>query len=295
MDQITLFSDSIKVFVCDVTLEMTEQKQKLCKVLSRARIKTVTAPKNATEDNVETLMRSCNCSVHILGKEDYYTTEGNAYSSNVGIQYRIAKKLRNKDFKVFLWNPLGQIDSFNQYINNIRRDIVDNTLYSATLSPIYFVEELRNMVSQESKIQGKTENKDIFFIFNYLDIETANSVTGMVEDVLSIKKLAVTMNTETDYSDYIKKQLPSCKVCIIYYDFATDWAISFTRQVWKDNGGQSGKTPIMLIGNSAHADENYLQIFKNVIETAICEVSLIPLEIKVFFDKMTNNIKKGIV
>lgn len=287
MDIITLFTDHIKVFVCETTPEVNSQRQKLLTVLSRARIEAVTAEPNASEDAVKALMQSCKCSVHILGKQDFYNQDGEAFTLGAGLQYRIAQSSHNKDFKMFLWNPFGEVNQQNKYINDIRRDIVDNTIYNANPSPIFFVEELRSMMSTKSVVQTQTEEKDIFFIYNYLDQETAEGIIGMTEDVLTLTKLAVSMDDYTDYTDYIQKQLPGCKACIIYYDYAGEWAVSFARQIWKDNGGKSAKAPILLIGNSAHATSEAHAIFNHVLKTAICEVSLIPLEIKVFYDKVT--------
>jgi hypothetical protein len=287
MDIITLFTDHIRVFVCETTPDINAQRQKLLTVLSRAQIEAITAEPNATEDTVKALMQSCECSLHILGKQDFYNQDGEAFTTDAGLQYRAARSLRQKDFKMFLWNPFGEVNLENKYINDIRRDIVDNTIYNANPSPIFFVEELRSMMSSKSVAQTKIEEKDIFFIYNYLDKETAEGIIGMTEDVLTLSKLAVSMDNYTDYTDYIQKQLPGCKACIIYYDYASEWAVSFARQIWKDNGGKSAKTPILLIGNSAHATSEAHAIFNHVLKTAISEVSLIPLEIKVFYDKVT--------
>lgn len=284
MDTITLFNDPIIVFVCDVSPDMEERKQKLCTVLTRARIDVVCAPENISEEDIKSFMQTCHCSVHILGNEDFYSVDSPAYSSAPGIQFRIAQELRSKDFKVFLWNPNREFDI--PYVNFLRRDIVENTIYSDKPSPIYFAEELRSMISSKSSLQSAPENKDVFFIYNSLDEETALSAAGMAEDVLSILPLAISMDSDIDYTEYIQKQLPSCKICIVYFDYAGDWAVSFTRQIWKDNGGDSGKTPILLIGNSSHADHELLKILKNVVNTSICELSLVPLEIKVFYDKV---------
>ncbi len=284
---ISFFTQKIRVFVAGVTSGVEAHRQRLVKVFSRAMIETVFAEETATEDDLAALIRTCNGSVHILGEDDFYNPDGGAYTSSAGVQYRVAQKITDKDFKVFLWNPDGDALDNCQYINDIRHDIVENTIYSSTLSPINFVEELRSMATQKNTVKGDVEKKDIFFIYNYLDNDTATSIAGMTEDVLSLSKLAVTMDTDTDYAEYIHKQLLGCKACVIYYDFAGDWALSFARQIWKDNGGQSGRTPIFVIGNKDHADEAAHKIFDGVLAAKICETAVIPLEIKVFFDKTT--------
>ena len=282
---IGLFSHQIKVFVADVSDDVAAKRAKLLAVLSNARLQTVCAPEDADDETVMSMIMSSDCSVHILGDVDIYNPDGGGYNSAAGRQYRIAKKITNAQFKMFVWNPAGKIAQNNQYINDIRRDIMENTIYSSKTSPIVFVEELVGVMSVRSKMSQEVEKKDVFFIYNDLDRGTVSDILNMLEDVLSVIKLPIAMNRDTDYTEYIKNQLPGCKLGVIYYDYAGDWAVSFARQVWKDNGGQSGKTPLLIVGNSEHASPDSLKVFKGIIETDVNEISLIPLDIKVVFDK----------
>ncbi len=289
---INLFTQTLKVFVADVSDDMKNKKKKLCTVLSKARIEPVCAPDNCDETTLENLLKSTNCSIHIVGDVDIYNSNGEGYNTNAGMQYRTAKKHQNEDFKMFVWNPKGKINTKNKYINNIRRDIVENTIYSSTSSPIVFVEDLRNIISTHSEVDHVIEEKDVFFIYSDLDKNTANEILNMVEDIMSVAKLPITMNSETDYTEYIKNQLKGCKIGVIYYDYAGDWAVSFARQIWKDTGGQSAKTPIQLIGNAEHANTEDTKILKGILPTTIREVSLIPLDIKVFLDNVNEKTTK---
>lgn len=133
----------------------------------------------------------------------------------------------------------------------------------------------------------KHEPSDIFFMYNELDGESASGIFNMLRDVQKVTRLPLSMSSDLDYNTYIREQLANSKIGVVYYNYAEDWAVSFARQIWKDNGGQSAKTPILLIGNSAHADPKAHDVFKKVLATSVSEVSLIPLEIKVFFDKVT--------
>jgi len=282
---ISLFTHEIKVFVADVSNDMSETKNKLCIILGKAGIKVFNSSGN--EDTDIQLMQQSNCSIHLLGNVDIYDPQGKGFNSNAGKQYRLAKNLRSKTFKMFVWNPSGQITDNNKYINNIRREIVENTIYSSKTSAIVFVEELRTIMNIRTEVQQEIQHKDIFFIYNDLDKQTAEEISHMLEDIQTVTTLGISMNSNIDYTEYIKNQLSGCKIGVIYYNYAGDWAVSFARQVWKDNGGQSGKTPIFLVGNSAHANEEELKIFDGIIETIIHEISLLPLDIKVFFDKTT--------
>jgi hypothetical protein len=142
-------------------------------------------------------------------------------------------------------------------------------------------------MSVKSNVEQNILERDIFFIYNDLDKDTATIILNMIEDIQTVVSLGITMNSNTDYTEYIKNQLPGCKIGVVYYDYAGDWAVSFARQIWKDTGGNSSRVPLFVIGNSAHAKEEDLKIFDSIMETSIREQSLIPLDIKVFYDKAT--------
>ncbi|MBQ3657303.1 MAG: hypothetical protein II956_10745 [Bacteroidales bacterium] len=270
---ISLFTQHIKVFVAEVSPDMKEVCDKLCVVLLKAGISVI---------RDKTLMSEADCSVHILGQVDFYNENSQGYSLDMGVQYREAAKLRNSGLKMFIWNPASRTED---YVNNIRREIIENTVYSTKPSPIVFVEELRGIMSVKTSAKQEVLERDVFFIYNDLDKETASGILNMLQDVQTVIPLGIAMNSDTDYTEYIKNQLQGCKIGVVYFDYAGDWAVSFARQIWKDNGGQSGKTPLFIVGNADHANDEVLRVFDGVIETAIREISIIPLDIKVFFDK----------
>lgn len=270
---ISLFTQHIKVFVAEVSPDMKEVRDKLCVVLSKAGIEVI---------KEQALISGADCSVHILGSVDFYNEGSEGYFFDMGVQYREAAKLRNSGLKMFIWNPASRSEA---YVNSIRREIIENTVYSTKPSPIVFVEELRGIMSVKTSAKQEVIERDVFFIYNDLDKDSAGGILNMLQDVQTVIPLGIAMNSETDYTEYIKTQLTGCKIGVVYFDYAGDWAVSFARQIWKDNGGQSGKTPLFIVGNADHANENILRVFDGVIETAVREISIIPLDIKVFFDK----------
>jgi hypothetical protein len=63
--------------------------------------------------------------------------------------------------------------------------------------------------------------------------------------------------------------------------------LSFARQLWKDSGGNSAKVPLYVAANSEHVSAQDLKALKGFMEYTLTGKSLIPLEIKVYFDKKT--------
>ena len=92
-------------------------------------------------------------------------------------------------------------------------------------------------------------------------------------------------NLRLNYNTYIREQLAHSKIGVVYYNYAGDWAVPFARQIWKDTGGNSSHTPLLVAGNSEHADPDEQKVFNGIMDCTIDEQLRIPLDIKVFLDK----------
>ena len=274
---LNLYKRKFKVFLADVSPDMSEWRGRLSRVLGNAGISVVAN------------LQAADCSVHLLGKTDIYSESGDGYNTPAGSQFRAAKTLCGKNFKMFVWNPSDTLGADSQYINDIRRDIVENTVYSDRPSPIIFVEDIRNIMNVKQQENRRHEPTDIFFLYNELDRDSAIGIFNMLKDFQKVQKLGVSLSSGIDYNSFVLSQLAESKIGVVYYDSAGDWAVSFARQIWKDSGGNSSRTPLLVAGNSAHAKKEDLSVLKNIVECAIDEQRRIPLDIKVFLDK---NIKK---
>ena len=184
---------------------------------------------------------------------------------------------------MFVWNPLC-IDN-SQYITDIRRDIVENTIYSDKQSPIVFVEDIRYIMNVRQTESRRHEPTDIFFLYNELDSDTATGIYNMLRDFLQVSRLGISMSSDMDYNTYITEQLADSKIGVVYYNYAADWAVSFARQIWKDSGGNSSHTPILVVGNSNHAKMEDLAVLQDIMQSSVNDQLRIPLDIKVFLDK----------
>ncbi len=285
-----LYRQHIKVFLADATPEVSDVRDELMSILLKAGMEVVDGhePISVGGDDA---MRDADCSVHILGTTDIYTPGSKGYGTAAGTQYRSAKLLCGSDFKMFVWNPSSTISAKNAYVNSIRRDIVENTVYIDKSSPIVFVEDIRNIMNVKQTANKQQEQTDIFFLYNELDSESASDIFNMLKDFQKVIRLGISMSSDVDYNTYIRQQLATSKIGVVYYNYAGDWAVSFARQVWKDTGGNSSRTPILVVGNNEHANEKELSIFKGIMECAVDEQLRIPLDIKVFLDKTISKTK----
>ncbi|MBR2887100.1 MAG: hypothetical protein IKB95_02650, partial [Bacteroidales bacterium] len=131
---LNLYIKSSKVFLAEVTDGLQKMRSEVKNILLRAGIEVI-EPVNTAETNVENLMLNADCSMHILGNDNIIDNDSPVYYTPSAIQYRTAKGLTDGNFKMFVWNPSGIINDKNLYINDIRRDINDNTIYSDITSP----------------------------------------------------------------------------------------------------------------------------------------------------------------
>ncbi|MBQ4408491.1 MAG: hypothetical protein II852_15940 [Bacteroidales bacterium] len=283
---LNLYNQQIKVFLADATDDMAGARMRLGRVLRKAGMGVVSPPDGCSAMEARRLIGTCDCSVHLLGGVNIFEDSDEGVKTQSQIQYRAAKSFRDDDFKMFLWNPSGVIDENNAYITAIRRDIVENTIYSQATSPIVFVEDLRTVMSLNPKMNLDIGTADIFFIYNDADRDTASEVLSMLQDVQQVTSLGINMSSATSYTDYINSQLQASKMGVIYFDYSMDWAMPFARQLWKDSGGKSSNVPLYVAANSAHVTEQDMKALKGFMDYTLTEKSLIPLEVKVYFDKM---------
>ncbi len=281
---INLYNKMFTVFLAAVSPDMDDTRQELTFVLENAGIKSIDG-KGLPADKIDLALQSADCSIHVLGKSDIYTHDGDGYNTPAGVQFRAAKNLCNDSFKMLVWNPSGDDSNASSYINNIRREIIENTFYTDKQSPIVFVEDIRNIMNIKQSESRHHEPTDIFFLYNELDNDTAIGVYSMLKDFQQVQKLGISMSSDVDYNTYISDQLAESKIGVVYYNYAGDWAVPFARQIWKDSGGNSSKTPLYITGNSEHAKKEELSVFKGIMDCTVTEQLRIPLDIKVFLDK----------
>ncbi len=284
---INLYTQTIKVFFADATPDMEDTRDELRVILHRAGMDIVDG-RDVPTSQLKDVMQQTDCSVHILGAADIFTEGKGGGNTTAGSQYSTAKDLCNDKFKMFVWNPKGK-ENRSKYINKIRRDIEENIIFSDRSSAIVFVEDIRNIMTVKQSAMQETVASDIFFLYNDLDTDTATDICTMLGDIRKVTKLSISMSSEVDYNNYIRQQLAVSKIGVVYYNFAGDWAVSFARQIWKDTGGNSSHTPLCIVGNSDHAKEEQLDIFKGIMECAIDEQLRIPLDINMFLDKNNQN------
>ena len=270
----------------------------LLSIMQRAGINILDCQKSEVLENnfiseVSNAIQQANCSVHILSRDYGHTLNEDSSTSIAKYQLNEARKrLReNSDFKIFIWYPPEVVASRKdekqeQFINEIRNSIERNMIFSNAASPIQLVDDIRNMMVKEEKTKFDIKNADVFLIFNQLDESQAAEIIDMVGDIVNVEKLNIIQDSDMDYSEYCSQQIGKSKLAVVYFKDTSEWALPFAQQIWKKVGGATSHTPILLIGDE-NPDTNLNKKLKAPkIISLIVAGELIPLEIKVQYDKV---------
>jgi hypothetical protein len=282
------------IYLAFTTVNIEEKRHDLFNTLLKASFQVY--PSNLEYDNgffthITEEINSASCSVHIFGLDYGTLLEGQSISL-AHYQYNVAlnKLKENNNYKIFIWFPHSINDIKDelqlQFISDIRNNITHGINFSTTSSAIQLVDDLRISVKVESKQEFDIKDTDVFLVYNQLDDFDANEVAEMLSDIIPIEKLNIVQDSDMDYSEFCAQQIGKSKLAVIYFKESADWALPFTQQIWKKIGGASSHTPILLIGDEDPDTNNNKKFKAPKVVSLIVAGELIPLEIKVQYDKI---------
>jgi hypothetical protein len=295
---------TVKVFLPWAGASMENQREELYHTLSKAGMDVF--PQSFSSANEEILkeeisagLSKADCSAHLIGNEYGETLSLDASVSFIKYQYQLAKQktASGNGFKMFIWHPQYLLNEEKEilqdaFINEIRYGIVQNMIFSNTASAIQLANDIRMLMSKEEVSHFDVKDTEIFIMFNQLDEPEANDVIDMLGDIVDVEKLNIIQDSDTDYSELCNQQIGKSKLAVIYFRETSDWALPFVQQVWKKVGGASSHTPILLIGTDDPVN-NKNKIFKAPkVISLILSGELVPLEIKVQYDKVLEILQK---
>ncbi len=295
------YTKKIKVFVAEVSEDTTLFRDNLLLVLNRAGMEVLSLNQSSLEHEEaligenSKLLAMADCSVHLIGGQSIKSNLGIGNQSVIEYQLQEARNKKDsewRDFKIFIWHP-SQFSASNshteldEFISSIRQGIMHNMIYSNRDTAVSFVEDIRSVMYGGREVQLDTDEADIFFIYNALDYDAANDVLSLVADVAKVKVLEINLSEDVDYSELVAQQIKKSKQVVIYFKDTSDWSLPFVQQVWKRVGGASSDVPILFIGDSSVEENEKIEFEAPLVTVQIIAAELIPLEIKVHFDKIT--------
>lgn len=288
---------NVTVFLSICSEAQSALRNELSSVLQRAGMTVVADQTHFTTGGIPSIseqLSNSNCSIHILFPEYQPLTDTGVSVSKFQFQEAKTHLLLNPDFKIFVWQPpstdLLKVESLQMdFINEVKNNISKSMVYSNVVSAIQLADDIRSLMERKELVSFDLNSTDIFLISNQLDEIEANEIIDMLSDIVPVEKLNIIQDSDTDYSELCKQQISKSKLAVIYFKESADWALPFAQQVWKKIGGATSHTPILLIGDiDPHTNTNKKFAAPKVISLIVAG-ELIPLEIKIQYDKVTLN------
>ena len=268
-----------------------EKRAELKSILERAGMKVISGDDSETggdTGDVKTILDAADCSLHILDPN----VNQESLISSAKNQFDLAKKQSElrPGFKIFIWQAgtiTEQVSKSKQaeFINEIRNSVSSNMYYTDVNSMIQLVDDVRSLLESKQKVEYNLKAADVFLIFNQLDENEAAEIIDMLSDIVPVERLCIIQDSDVDYSELCAQQIGSSKIAVVYFKYSTVWALPFTQQIWKKIGGASSHTPILLIGDEVPDENKTIKINAPKIICLVVAGELIPLEIKVQYDK----------
>jgi hypothetical protein len=285
----------ITVFLSFCSDGQANMRNELAQTLLRAGMNVVNLENisgSVTAEQVDDTLKRALCSIHILFA-DHGPLTAPGSTSLAAFQFDQAKKKLETDpaFRLFAWHPPSTIAQSMDpaqaaFITDMRNSIAKNMVFSNAGSALQLVDDIRTSMESTEEVLLNVNATDIFLISNQLDENEANDIIDMLSDILPVEKLNIIQDSDIDYSELCKQQIAKSKLAVIYFKETAEWAIPFAQQVWKKIGGATSHTPILLIGDE-DPETNVNKKFKAPkVISLIISGELIPLEIKVQFDKV---------
>lgn len=292
------YRDKNTVFLSWSAQDCKSRRDELSMILQKAGMKVLPVTDCPTDDKVFRSrvtdgLKNANCSIHVLGAALGRTLSDSGDPLSL-FQISEAKKKIVSDsnnFKVFVWNipayHTGNVDvKQSELISEIRNNIVNNMIFTNVPSPVQLVDDIRSMITIRKEAEESGKFVDVCFMCNQLDEGPGKEIADMISDVMPVDPLTIGQDAEVNYSKESVLHIKRSCLAVIFFNEASDWAISFVQQVWKMIGGAASPTPILFIGDSEIELNATIAFNVPKVTTKIVSKDLIPLEIKVMYDKI---------
>lgn len=280
------------IYLAWTSFDMKEKREEMALILQKAGFNIFPSTDCPASDEsfkakVEEELAKCTCSLHLMSGEFGRRFEEDDEVSFPKYQYEKAKVLsqnNENDFNTFIWyshNADRPVKPAQQeLIKTIRNSITENMMFSNSVSPMALVDDIRTMTTKSVDEILDTTDTDIFFIFNQQDEAEAMEITDRISMEYPVEIMNILPDGEMEYRLKSTQQIPKSKLAVVYFKYAADWALPFIKQVWKQVGGASSPTPLMLVGED-DPHSNLSRFFKAPkVVSSIVPKDDVPKEIK---------------
>lgn len=250
------------IFLAWTSSEIKAQREEMALVLQKAGFNVFPSIDCPADDEdfkqkVNEDLKKCSCSLHIMGNEFGRRFESENEISFPQYEINEVKKIvevPDSAFQCFIWNVNNPVKPTNpaqqELVRGIRNNITRNMIFSNSPGAMQLVDDIRVVMMKEEVALFDSKDTDIFFIFNQQDETDAGRITDLISEHYPIETLNIMPDGDESYREKSAQQIPRSKLAVVYFKYAADWAIPFVKQIWKEVGGASSPTQIMLVGEN---------------------------------------------
>lgn len=275
-------------------------REDLCGVIKSAGMKVLPEAGTLTDEaEIRKDLSMAGCIILILFPDasTITTTNGQVLLSQFQFDLARTKMAANPGTRLIVWLPpstdlLAMPAAQATFITTVRNSISENMIFSNAHSALQLVDDLRSLLEVKQEAVYDVKETEIFLVSNQLDENEANEIIDMLTDIVPLQNLSIVQDSDMDYSEYCLQQIGKSKLAVVYFKESGDWALPFAQQVWKKIGGASSHVPILLIGDEDPDTNMDKRLKAPKVISLIVSGQLIPLEIKVQYDKIAELLNK---
>lgn len=153
-------------------------------------------------------------------------------------------------------------------------------MFSNSMGPMQLVDDMRVVMKKEDEEVYDSKDTEIFFIYNQQDEAEAKIITDHLSMEYPVEIMNILPDGEDKYREISTQQIPKSKLAVVYFKYAADWALPFTKQVWKTVGGASSPTPLFLIGEDDPSSNRARNFKAPKVVSSIVPKEEVPGEVK---------------
>lgn len=289
--------DKVSIFLAWTSFDLKEKREEMALILQKAGFNVYPSTDCPSDDGsfkhkVEEELSKCSCSLHILSGEYGRRFEEDDAMSYPKFQFEEARKRSgsSENFNCIVWyTPDLQKESKpaqDEFVKFVRNNITKNMTFSNSSGPMQLVDDIRVITMKTVTQELDVKDTDIFFIFNSQDEQEAMAITDKISTEYPVELMNILPDGEEEYREKSTQQIPKSKLAVVYFKYSADWALPFIKQVWKQIGGASSPTPLMLVGED-DPHSNLARYFKAPkVISSIVPKETVPAEVKKVYVKV---------
>jgi len=271
----------IKVFLAYAPADIADVRDQLGVMLQKAGFDVLglgqkPADESALLYEVDKQLAQADCSMHVLGGEYGVLMTDDSRVSQAKYQFERStnRSLKtNGQFKRLVWAaPLdGRVLELEQqdFLTAIQNNLSPDVMFTNVNNAAQFIEDARTFLSTTTAEQTVVKEFDMAFISNVQDAGDCYMTVEKLGEEFKLDTLTVVPESLAENRQKAVDMIRRSKLAVVYFKEASDWAVSFVKQIWKEIGGASAKTPFLLIGEDEPRRNRFLNFEGPEIKLAV--------------------------